>query len=47
MANWKYVSQNTLDYIYLHDCDCERIFYDNDTVVMRMEWMPKISHLLH
>ena len=39
MEQWKYVSENTTDFLSLHDCDCEHIYYTDDRVIMKMEWM--------
>ncbi len=39
MEQWKYVSENTTDLISLHDCDCEHIYYADNRVIMKMEWM--------
>lgn len=39
MKQWKYVSENTTDCLSLHDCDCEHIYYADDRIVMKMEWM--------
>lgn len=39
MREWKYVSENTTDAISLHDCDCSRIYYEHNRVIMEMDWM--------
>ncbi len=39
MEKWKYVSENTTDAVSLHDCDCSHLFYENNKVIMKMEWM--------
>lgn len=39
MEQWKYVSENTTDYLSLHDCECEHIYYADNRVIMKMEWM--------
>ncbi len=39
MNNWRYKSSNTVEYIYLHDCDCKRIYANEDKISMEMEWM--------
>lgn len=39
MQKWKYVSENTTGAVSLHDCDCTRIYYENNRVIMEMEWI--------
>lgn len=39
MKKWEYVSENTADAVSLHDCDCTHIYYENNRVIMEMEWM--------
>lgn len=39
MEKWKYVSENTINLLSLHDCDCTRIYYADNCLIMKMEWM--------
>lgn len=39
MEHWKYISQNTTHALSLHDCDCTRMYYENNKVILEMEWM--------
>lgn len=39
MKNWNYVSKNTINELSLHDCDCTHIYYENNRVILKMEWM--------
>ncbi len=39
MEQWKYVSENTTDFLSLHDCECEHIYYADNRVIMKMKWM--------
>lgn len=36
---YTYVSRNTLEYVYLHDCDCEHMYYAENYLIFEMEWM--------
>lgn len=35
----KYESVDTVAYLSLHDCECSRIYNENNNLVMLMEWM--------
>lgn len=37
--NYKIKSENTLSYIYLHDCLCEKISCQDHRVIIDMAWM--------
>lgn len=39
MGEWKYISENTTDLLSLHDCGCTHIYYKDNRVIMKMEWM--------
>lgn len=39
MEQWKYVSKNTTEFLSLHDCECEHIYYADNRVIMKMDWM--------
>lgn len=39
MKKWNYVSENTIDEVSLHDCDCTHIYYENNRLILEMEWM--------
>lgn len=36
---WKYESIDTVMHFSLHDCECSRIYNENNNLVMLMEWM--------
>lgn len=44
--SYKYVSKNTIRYLNMHDCDCERIFYslENHNFILNMEWMEVLKN---
>lgn len=39
MKYYKYISQNTLDFISMHDCECSDLHANGGDLVMEMEWM--------
>jgi len=38
-GNWKYISENTIEYISLHDCECSHIYYQKNKLVLELVWM--------
>lgn len=36
---WKYESNNAVEHLSLHDCECNQIYSENNNLVMLMEWM--------
>lgn len=36
---YRYVSENTLKHVSLHDCDCAHLYYTENRLVFEMEWM--------
>lgn len=44
MDKWNYISENTTNAISLHDCDCTRIYYENNKVILEMEWMEILEY---
>ena len=36
---YTYISKNTLQYVYLHDCDCAHMYYAENCLIFEMEWM--------
>lgn len=37
--DYKFDSENTLDYLSLHDCMCKKLFFKENQLVFNMEWM--------
>lgn len=37
--DYRYISENTLQYVYLHDCDCSHLCYLEGRLIFVMEWM--------
>ena len=37
------ISENNLEYIDFHDCECSRLYYENDTLIFEMEWMEVLA----
>ena len=37
------ISENNLEYIDFHDCECSRLYYENDTLVLEMDCMEVLS----
>ena len=38
IMDWKYESIDTVMHLSLHDCECSRIYNENNNLVMLMEW---------
>ena len=36
---YTYISKNTLQYVYLYDCDCAHMYYAENCLIFEMEWM--------
>lgn len=36
---YTYFSRDTLQYVYLHDCDCAHMYYADSCLIFQMEWM--------
>lgn len=43
MAGYKFISENTIEYLSLHDCQCSRLYYTDMTLIFEMEWMEVLS----
>lgn len=37
--NWKYISENTTNFLSLHDCECSHIYYKNGKLIIELVWM--------
>ena len=37
------ISENNLEYIDFHDCECSKLYYENDTIVLEMDCMEVLS----
>lgn len=40
---YNFISENTTDMIYLHDCDCNAMCYQNHCLIFEMEWMEVLA----
>lgn len=40
---WKYVSENSAEYLILHDCECNQICGSDNNLTLHMEWMEVLS----
>ncbi len=47
MRAYKYISENTAGLLYLHDCDCSRMYFSGDRIVLEMEWMEVLAEHPH
>ena len=43
MDNYKYISENTIQHISLHDCCCSRMYWDRANLIFEMEWMEVLA----
>lgn len=43
MNNFKYISENTIRYLSLHDCCCTRMYWDKSLLILEMEWMEVLA----
>lgn len=39
----KFFSEDTIQYISFHDCNCLRLFYTNEKLIFEMEWMEVLA----
>ena len=37
--NWKYISENTVNFLSLHDCECSHIYFKNSKLIIELVWM--------
>ena len=37
--HYKYISENSLKYVFLHDCCCSRIHFADNKLIFEMDWM--------
>jgi len=43
MDSYKYISENTIQHISLHDCCCSRMHWDESFFILEMEWMEVLA----
>ena len=43
MVEYKFISENTIEYLSLHDCQCSRLYYADTTLIFEMEWMEVLA----
>lgn len=43
MKNYSVISENTIDFLSLHDCQCSHFYYDKEKLVLEMEWMEVLA----
>lgn len=43
MVEYKFISENTIEYLSLHDCQCSRLYYADSTLIFEMEWMEVLA----
>ncbi len=43
MKSFKYISENTIQHLSLHDCVCSNLSYKNSSLIFEMEWMEVLS----
>ena len=43
MENFRYISENTIQHLSLHDCVCTKLFYENASLIFEMDWMEVLS----
>ena len=43
MDGFRYVSENTIDYLSLHDCDCFAMKSDGEDLVFEVEWIEVLA----
>lgn len=43
VAGYKFISENTIKYLSLHDCQCSRLYHTDTTLIFEMEWMEVLS----
>lgn len=43
MVEYKFISENTIEYLSLHDCQCSRLYHVDTTLIFEMEWMEVLA----
>lgn len=43
MAQFEYVSENTIEHLSLHDCGCSVMRFDGDDLIFEMQWMEVLA----
>jgi len=43
VAGNQFISENTIKYLSLHDCQCSRLYHAGTALVFEMEWMEVLS----
>lgn len=43
MVEYKFISENTIEYLSLHDCQCSRLYHVDATLIFEMEWMEVLA----
>ena len=43
MVEYKFISENTIEYLSLHDCQCSRLYYADSALIFEMEWMEVLA----
>ena len=43
MAQFEYVSENTIEHLSLHDCGCSVMRFDGDDLILEMQWMEVLA----
>ncbi len=43
MAQFGYVSENTIEHLSLHDCGCSVMRFDGDDLILEMQWMEVLA----
>lgn len=46
--DYKYINENCLEQLYLHDCLCNHLYFQDDRLIFEMDWMEVLaSHPLN
>ena len=43
MTDYKYISENTIEHLSLHDCDCTAMKLDGEELVFELEWIEVLA----
>jgi len=43
VVEYKFISENTIEYLSLHDCQCSWLYYADSTLIFEMEWMEVLA----
>ena len=43
MDGFRYVSENTVEHLSLHDCDCSAMRFDGEDLVFEVEWIEVLA----